>query len=260
MKKPSFSFIVSSYNYGSYLGECLNSLVKQSYDSNDFEIICVDDGSPDNSVSIIQEFLSRFPNIRLFQTNRLGIEKVCNTGIRAAKFSYIVRVDADDFLDTNFLDVMSKAIQTNPEFSFYYPKSYILFSTSGESVVKELPDFDASEIFERGDFLATGTAYLRSALDEINLYPEQHPNCGLENYSVILQLLSRKHQGLAVGGTKLHYRRHQKNLSVTQIKSIVNFGEELLVNYGRHYQTNRNHPYGLANAEVLKYRNSLELK
>lgn len=240
-----FSFIVSSYNYVDYLGECLNSLINQNYDKDSFEIICVDDGSLDGSVSMIQEVVCKHPNVRLLQTDRLGIEKVCNAGIRASKFPFVVRVDADDFLDINFLEVMSKAITVNPGFSFYYPKSYILFSKFEDNVLRELPDFDPEEIYRRGDFLATGTVYLKEVLKEIDFYPEQHRNCGLENYALILELLNRDYRGIAVSGTKLYYRRHQKNMSITELEAILNYGESLLAKYGRHYQTNDNHPYQL---------------
>lgn len=245
MNQPQFSFVVSSYNYAGYLPECLNSLIQQDYLKDHFEIIVIDDGSSDKSVDCIRQFASQDSRIRVFQTRNIGIEKVCNLGIREARFPFIVRVDADDFVDTNLLSLMAQAILAQPGFSFYYLKEYVIYFSPEEQIAKSLPDFDPQEIFCRGDFLASGTVYRKEVLTEIGSYPEGVKNCGLENYALILALISKGHRGLAVGGTRFYYRRHKTNVSRVKLESIIHFGQTLLANYDRPYQTNEFHPYEL---------------
>ena len=240
-----FSIIVACYNGEKYLDECLESLIRQNYGPDLFEVVCVDDGSNDSSPRIIQNFKNRFQNFTVVTLQNSGLEKACNAGIRSAKFSHIVRVDADDRIDLNFLSKMNQAMLKNPEYDFYYCKNYIEYYSEEKKYAKELPEFKQEEIFERGDFFATGTVYRKSDLVEIGLFPEGEKNCGLENYFVILSLLSRGKKGFPVAGASFDYRRHETNMSTVKQVAIIEYGKKLLMSYGRKFQTNQFHPYGL---------------
>lgn len=241
----AFSFIVTSYNLGRYLGECLESLFTQDYDPGNFEIVCVDDGSTDDSLQILRHLAKSVPNFRCLHTDHSGLEIACNTGIRAARYERITRVDADDLLTRNFLLKMNEAIQEKPEFDFYYCKEYYEYHSPAEKIFKELPEFDPDEIFERGDFFATGTVYKRADLESVGFYPTGVKNCGLENYSVVLDLLAKGKKGLAVRGASFSYRRHGQNMSVLRREFIIEYGKQLLEKHGREFKTNAHHPYGL---------------
>jgi len=96
------SIIVPIYNVEKYLRKCLDSLVNQTFD--DYEIICVNDGSPDNSQAIVDEYKGRYSNIvSIIQKNK-GLGGARNTGIENAKGDYIMFVDSDDELVNNALE------------------------------------------------------------------------------------------------------------------------------------------------------------
>ena len=98
------SIIVPIYNTEKYLNKCLKSLVKQK--NIDFEIICVNDGSPDKSEKIVEKFKKKYPKlIRSYKKKNGGLSDARNYGINKAKGEYIGFVDSDDWVE---LDMFSK--------------------------------------------------------------------------------------------------------------------------------------------------------
>lgn len=240
-----FSVIVACYNFEDYVGECLESIASQDYDFSLFDVICVDDGSTDGSSRIISEYTDHLPNFHVLRTENEGLEKACNRGIRRAGSEQVVRVDADDKIAPDLLSRMNEAIREHPDFDFYYCKNYVEYYSEEEQYPRELPDFEPEEIMGRGDFFATGTVYRKSDLGGIGYFPEEIKNCGLENYTVILRLLARQKRGFAVPGASFYYRRHRTNMSLLKREAIIQYGKRLLADYGRPFQTNEYHPYGL---------------
>lgn len=96
------SVIVPVYNAEKYLRRCLESIVQQSY--KDFEVIIVNDGSIDASEKICTEFASRNEQIRIITIANNGVSNARNIGLDAALGDYISFVDADDYLDENYLE------------------------------------------------------------------------------------------------------------------------------------------------------------
>jgi len=95
--KPKISIVIPVHNAGSYISECLESLIWQNF--YDIEIICVDDGSTDDSASIIFDYARQDERIRLIQHDgQKGISASRNTGIKCASGTYLFFVDADDAL------------------------------------------------------------------------------------------------------------------------------------------------------------------
>ena len=104
-KNPKISVIVASYNYARFLPRTLDSLVNQTY--KNFEVIVVDDGSKDNSVEIIKEYVKKYPTIVRFYQHENGINKGLPATVQLA-FSkttgdYIAFLESDDYWDLNHL-------------------------------------------------------------------------------------------------------------------------------------------------------------
>ena len=92
---PFISFIVPVYNTGRYVLECLNSIV---LDEHSFEVIIINDGSTDNSSSIIAEFCMTHPHSRYISQTNQGLSTTRNIGMSLARGQYILFVDSDDKL------------------------------------------------------------------------------------------------------------------------------------------------------------------
>jgi glycosyltransferase EpsH len=100
---PKISVNVPVYNTAKYLRACLDSLVAQTFE--DFEVVCIDDGSTDNSIEIIKEFVNRDKRFRLLKNKAgKGASTTRNTGIVASSGEYIVSVDSDDFTSPDMLE------------------------------------------------------------------------------------------------------------------------------------------------------------
>src|ERR687890_1245755 len=99
------SVVIPCYNQAHFLGEAIESVLAQSY--KDFEIIVVDDGSPDNT----SEVAARYPGVRCVRQENQGLAGARNTGIRESKGEYLVFLDADDRLLAEALEVGVKNLE-----------------------------------------------------------------------------------------------------------------------------------------------------
>lgn len=101
------SIIVPIYNVEEYLPDCLNSLVSQ--DIKDYEIICIEDKSTDNSAKILNEYAHKYNNIKaIYHNHNRGLSAARNTGIKHAQGKYIQFVDSDDMIKPNVCDKIYK--------------------------------------------------------------------------------------------------------------------------------------------------------
>ena len=100
------SIIVPLYNSAAYLPRCLESLLHQDISSEEYEIILINDGSPDNSLDIANEYALKYPNIRVFSQENKGTSGARNTGLLEARGKYVYFVDPDDYVLENSLRVI----------------------------------------------------------------------------------------------------------------------------------------------------------
>lgn len=100
------SIIVPIYNVEPYLRRCVDSLLSQDLPEEEYEIILVDDGSPDNCGVIADDYAASHKNVRVAHQNNLGISEARNTGIGMAHGEYIQFVDSDDYLEPDVLGTL----------------------------------------------------------------------------------------------------------------------------------------------------------
>ena len=96
--KYKISVIVPIYNVENYLEYCLKSLVNQTIDKNDMEVLLINDGSPDNSEAICKSYCEKYSFFKYFKKENEGLSKTRNYGLRHAQGKYIVFLDSDDAL------------------------------------------------------------------------------------------------------------------------------------------------------------------
>ena len=103
---PKVSVIIPVYNVEEYLRECLDSVVNQTL--KEIEIICIDDGSIDNSLEILKEYAQKDNRITVIKQKNLYAGIARNAGLSQAKGEYLSFLDSDDFFELNMLEEMSK--------------------------------------------------------------------------------------------------------------------------------------------------------
>lgn len=111
------SFILPVYNVEKYLSECIESLLAQTY--GDFEILLVDDGSPDNCPALCDEWAKKDCRIKAFHKPNGGLSDARNYGLEHAKGDYVIFVDSDDFwMGTESLERLMNLVTAHPECDF----------------------------------------------------------------------------------------------------------------------------------------------
>lgn len=103
-----FSIIVPVYNVENYLAECLDSVLLEQ-ETDDFEVILVNDGSTDGSTEICKYYVEKFSQIKYIYQDNQGLSVARNTGIAAAQGEYLIFLDSDDKLRGNVLPALIKA-------------------------------------------------------------------------------------------------------------------------------------------------------
>lgn len=129
------SIIIPFYNVERFISECLDSVFDQDIPLSEYEVICVNDGSPDHSRDIVLKYMERFPNLRLIEhekNRKLGAAR--NTGRSIAQGRYIWNVDSDDKIVPDCLGEMLRICEENDlDFLEFVPKQF------GDKGITELP-------------------------------------------------------------------------------------------------------------------------
>lgn len=105
------SVIIPVYNVENYLNECLDSVYNQKF--KDIEIICVNDGSTDNSLEILQNYAKKDSRIKIITQENHGLGHARNTGLKHATGEYVLFVDSDDILCENALEELYNHVSLN---------------------------------------------------------------------------------------------------------------------------------------------------
>lgn len=109
MDENLISVVIPVYNIEKWVGKCLSSLIKQSY--TDLEIIVVNDGSTDDSLTICEQYQKKDGRIKIISQKNKGLSAARNAGIVNAQGEFIFFVDGDDYLRENAIELAYEAIQ-----------------------------------------------------------------------------------------------------------------------------------------------------
>ena len=192
------SVIVAAHNEERYLGRCLRSLLAQRFERSRYDVIVIDDASTDRTSAVLATFGDSITVLRN-ETN-LGLPASLNRAITSTHSKFIVRVDADDYVNSAFLDVMYMFLADNPQFD-------------AAACVYLLVD-DREEVISRRDAtkepIACGIMFRTEQLIDIGLYDESFLRH--EDRDLRLRFLDRytiHHVPLPM----YRYRRHEDNIT-----------------------------------------------
>lgn len=102
------SIIVPVYNTEKYIRQCLDSILNQTYQN--FECLLINDGSSDNSADICREYVAKDTRFRYFEKENGGVSSARNLGIECSGGAYITFIDSDDWVDSDYLEVLYSAL------------------------------------------------------------------------------------------------------------------------------------------------------
>lgn len=211
------SIIVPVYNVEKYLPKCLKSLIKQTL--KDIEIICVNDGSMDNSLAILKEFASKDSRIRIIDNQHQGVAKTRNTGIEQSTGEYIGFVDSDDYIDLDFFeklynsatksnsDIAIASILKHKNFFNIYNAKY----TKEETAITIQDKIKLCEDKKHFFFYAWNKIYHSGFIKENNIKFSEGQI--YEDVMFAIKALYYSNKIISVYGTKYHYIEHENSLT-----------------------------------------------
>lgn len=120
------SIITCTYNSEKYLQECIDSVINQNLDINEYEHIFVDAYSKDKTKSIIKEYMSKYKNVRLIEREPKWVYNAMNEWIKEAKWGYVMCLNSDDYLEKNVMSWYLKYIRETGNKDLYYGKLNIV--------------------------------------------------------------------------------------------------------------------------------------
>ena len=141
---PKVSVIIPVYNVEEYLRECLDSVINQTL--KEIEIICVDDGSTDNSLEILKEYAKKDNRISVLTQENLHAGVARNAGLAVAQGEYLSFLDSDDFFELIMLEETYKVAKTeNSDLTFYQYKNYNNETQQAEKIAGINKQFPVNE-------------------------------------------------------------------------------------------------------------------
>lgn len=165
---PCVSVVIPVYNTEKYVSATLDSIVQQTL--SDIEIICIDDGSTDNSAAILNEYAEKYSNIRVYHQENQGLSAARNAGMQHVRGDYVYFMDSDDLLDKNALEELySRAKMDDLDIVFFGAKSFFdEHMTKEEKEKNKLPmAYHRKGIYER---CMTGTDMFCAQISQDEFY------------------------------------------------------------------------------------------
>lgn len=145
---PEISIIIPVFNTSDYLHECLESVIAQTI--QDIEIICINDGSTDDSLDILKEFHKRDSRILIMDKKNEGVSATRNAGLEIATGKYIGFVDSDDTISSTYYEILLKEAKSSSSDAVY--SRFIKNETFREELNKEEIINQLLPEFFKGDF------------------------------------------------------------------------------------------------------------
>ena len=133
-----FSVVVPIYNVDKYIRKCIDSILAQTF--TDFELVLVDDGSPDKCGSICDEYKKLDERVRVIHKKNGGLVAARNTGIKVAKGDYICYVDGDDWIAPNLLSTVWQKALRHTECDIVVYSAVKVFEKSSEEIPYEISE------------------------------------------------------------------------------------------------------------------------
>lgn len=173
-QSPKISIIVPVYKVEQYLPKCIDSILSQTYQN--WELLLIDDGSPDNSGRICDEYAAKDERIRVFHKKNGGVSSARNLGLDYAEGGYVMFVDSDDWLSNDCLEVCVYEVEKNKLDALQFGFTSITENNEKRLVKNPSSILDGEQYIKLNNFnvCVWGGVYKREIIEEYKLrFPEE---------------------------------------------------------------------------------------
>lgn len=207
MKPVKISVYIPSHNYGRFLTDSIESVLRQSYDN--WELLLIDDNSTDNTAEVMNRYQGD-ARLRIFNAGGVGLHAVCNLALKEARGEYIIRLDADDIFEENILLILSHYLDQHPDIALVFP-DHFLMDEFGDIFSYER----RQKIYQSNHMLdapPNGACFLArtEVLREVGGYKSEMR--AQDGYYIWLKVI-KTHKTANINLPLYYYRRHSENLT-----------------------------------------------
>ena len=204
---------ITAYNYGEFVEEAINSVLYQSFE--DWELIVINDGSTDNTREVISEY-ENDPRVKIIHQENKGLNVSNNIALRLSRGEYIMRLDADDFLHKQALELLSRYLDDNLNRDLVFPNYFEVDLDSipiREVKIRKIADGDLLDMPAHG----ACTMFRTSVLRMLGGYLEDY-SCQ-DGYELWLRFIQNHSPG-NIADSLFYYRQHPSSLSKDKEKIL----------------------------------------
>lgn len=213
-KGPLVTVYITNHNYGAYIKEAVDSVLNQKF--RDFELLIIDDGSTDNSRLAIESYRAN-PLVKIVYQNNKGLNISNNIALNLSRGRYIMRLDADDYLDENALLVMVTKLERDGGLGLVFPDYYLVDEKGNVFGHERRQDCGQVTLKDRPAHGA-GTMIRKNILMELGGYCEDF-KCQ-DGYELWLKFV-KKSKVANINLPLFYYRQHGNNLTRDQEKILA---------------------------------------
>ncbi|HXU26170.1 MAG TPA: glycosyltransferase family A protein [Bacteroidia bacterium] len=196
---PLVSVIVPCFNHGIYLGECLESILIQTYQN--WECIIIDNGSTDNTKQVSESYIQKDKRFKYIYNSVKGVSLARNTGIKNSVGKYILPVDADDKIAPPYISEAVAVLEKRENVKLVYCNAKLFGSVNRDWV---LPDYSLKNMLIE-NIIFCSAVFRRKDFDASNGYNEQMVE-GFEDWDFWLDILKDKGEVFKLPQTYFFYR------------------------------------------------------
>jgi|APSaa5957512535_1039671.scaffolds.fasta_scaffold33475_2 glycosyltransferase involved in cell wall biosynthesis len=210
---PLITVYITNHNYGKYIDQAIKSILEQSF--QDFELIIIDDGSTDNSKSIIEKY-EDYSNIKVVYQNNKGLTVSNNIALNLAQGEFIVRLDADDYFTKDALKLMVREFE-NEQLGMVFGDWYLVADNGEVLGVEQRHDFQKNVTLYDQPAHGACTMFRKSCLKQLGGYDETITR--QDGYELWLRFIDRFEVG-NINVPLFYYRQHSKSLTKDEVKLL----------------------------------------
>lgn len=200
--QPLVSIVITSYNYADYITEAIESALSQTY--TNVEVIVINDGSTDNTKLVLGD-LRKTTGIVVVNQENIGIIRTRNKALQIAKGEFLIQLDADDFLDENYVEETLKLMSDDIDIVYTNYKTFGQESPK-DSVTTDFPEFNL-EILKNSNYIHMASM-VRASVAKKYEFDDNLTELSHEDWDFFLNLCLHGSKAALCRAAKLNYRQH----------------------------------------------------
>ncbi len=210
-KNSKITVVIPCYNQEKYISETLDSVLAQEF--QDWSCIVVDDCSTDNSRSVVMEYVKRDSRIKYILQEKNGVSAARNRGINLADGEYILPLDGDDVISSNYMQLAMKTFEEAPEITLVYANA-VKFGLENKKWRLDEYSFDKLKF---GNSIYCSFFCRKADFDKVGGYDELMKR-GFEDWELLLRLLNKDSIVHKLNEVCFYYRIKEVSHTTTSIK------------------------------------------